>query len=129
MKVFLIELSLEDVLEVHEVAIMKFGGLAGIRDLGLLESAVAQPFQSFAGQDVYPTVAEKAARYAFGIASNHPFVDGNKRTAAACMGAFLRINDITFRPDPSELLAIMLSVASGIMSFSELTEWVNRNLD
>lgn len=81
----------EAALAIHSAAIARFGGLDGVRDEGLLESALAQPFQTFDGEELYPTVAQKAARYAYGIASNHPFADGNKRTATAIMGAFLRM--------------------------------------
>lgn len=76
---------------IHNEAISRFGGMPGLRDPGLLDSALAQPFQTFGGVDLYPTLAQKAARYAWGIARNHPFADGNKRTAAACMAAYLRI--------------------------------------
>lgn len=79
-------LSREDVLAIHSAAIARFGGADGVRDEGMLDSALAQPFQTFGGQELYATVAEKAARYAFGIISDHPFVDGNKRTATAVFG-------------------------------------------
>ena len=77
-----------------------------MRDEGLLESALAQPFQTFGGKELYPSIAQKAARYAYGIASNHPFADGNKRTATAVMAAFLRMNGYKFKPsmvDPCSL--------------------------
>ena len=79
----------EDALAIHEVSLARFGGLPGIRDEGLLESSLAQPFQTFGGEELYPTLAEKAARLAYGIAKNHPFLDGNKRAATACMGALI----------------------------------------
>jgi death-on-curing protein len=72
-------LTLEEALAIHEASLERFGGLPGLRDEGLLESALAQPFQTFGGAELYPTFAEKAARYAYGIARNHPFLDGNKR--------------------------------------------------
>ena len=95
----------ETALAIHSAAVARFGGLDGVRDKGLLESALAQPFQTFGGEELYPTVAQKAARYAYGIASNHPFADGNKRTATAVMGAFLRMNGCRFKPRHDELLA------------------------
>ena len=109
---------------IHAEAIARFGGMGGLRDAGLLDSALAQPFQSFAGIDLYPGVAAKAAAYAWGIASNHPFADGNKRTAAAVMAAFLRVNDVPFRPDPGELYDEMVWIADGTWSRDDLGEWV-----
>ena len=117
-----------DALVIHDASVDRFGGLAGIRDEGLLESALAQPQQTFGGEELYPTLAEKAARYAYGIAMNNPFMDGNKRAAAAYMGAFLRMNGSTFRPRPEELLANVLGVANGTVSCEALAEWVSRNL-
>lgn len=121
-------LTLDEALSIHEVSLRRFGGLPGLRDEGLLESALAQPFQTFGGAELYPTLAEKAARYAYGIARNHPFLDGNKRAATACMGAFLRVNGFSFRPSADELLETMLGVAAGTVSYEELAEWVSRNL-
>ena len=119
-----IPVSMEEALSIHSAAIARFGGLDGVRDEGLLESALAQPFQSFGGQELYPTLAEKAASYAFGIASNHPFADGNKRTATAVMGAFLRMNGCHFKPKHEDLLSVMLGVANGSVSRDQLEEWV-----
>lgn len=119
----------ETALSIHSAAIARFGGLDGVRDVGLLESALAQPFQAFGGEELYPTVAQKAARYAYGIASNHPFVDGNKRTATAIMGTFLRINGLCFKPRHDELLATMLGVADGSVSFEQLAKWIGSQID
>ena len=118
----------ETALAIHSAAIARFGGLDGVRDEGLLESALAQPFQTFGGEELYPAVAQKAARYAYGIASNHPFVDGNKRTATAIMGAFLRLNGCRFEPRNDELLATMLGVADGRVSFEQLTTWIGAQI-
>lgn len=116
----------ETAIAIHSAAIARFGGLDGVRDEGLLESALAQPFQTFGGEELYPTIAQKAARYAYGIASNHPFADGNKRTATAVMGAFLRMNGCRFEPGHDELLSTMLGVAEGSVSFEELASWVEK---
>ena len=116
-----------DALAIHEASLARFGGLPGLRDEGLLESALAQPFQSFGGEELYPTLAEKAARLAYGIAKNHPFLDGNKRTATACMGAFLRLNGFRFKPRADELLSTMLGVAGGTIGYEEFVGWVSRN--
>lgn len=122
-------LSKEAVLSIHSAAIAKFGGSSGVRDEGLLESALAQPFQTFGGEELYPTLAQKAARYAYGIASNHPFVDGNKRTATAVMGAFLRLNGCDFKPRHHDLLSIMMGVADGSISCEELSKWIQSTED
>lgn len=117
-------LDTEVVLRIHSAAIARFGGLDGVRDEGLLESALAQPFQTFGGEELYPTLAQKAARYAYGIASNHPFADGNKRTATAVLGTFLRMNGCRFKPRHDELLATMLGVVDGSVSCEQFAEWV-----
>ena len=117
------------VLQIHSAAIARFGGPDGVRDEGLLESALAQPFQTFGGEELYPSIAQKAARYAFGIVGNHPFADGNKRTATAVMGAFLRMNGCRFKPSHDELLATMVGVADGSVSCEQLAEWIQLQLD
>ena len=121
-------LDRETVLSIHSAAIARFGGLDGVRDEGLLESALAQPFQTFGGEELYPGLAQKAARYAYGIASNHPFADGNKRTATAVMGVFLRMNGCRFKPRHDELLDTMVGVADGSVSFEQLTEWIESQI-
>lgn len=105
--------DVEDVYAIHARSIEMFGGADGVRDVGLLESAVAQPWQTFDGFELYPTPEEKACRLAFGIVSNRPFVDGNKRTGAACLGAALRMSGFDFSPDPSDFLNVMLSCQWG----------------
>ena len=121
-------LTKEDALAIHGASLARFGGLPGLRDEGLLDSALAQPFQTFGGEELYPTLAEKAARYAYGISRNRPFLDGNKRAATACMATFLRLNGFRFRPRADELLATMLGVAEGTVSYEELAGWIARNL-
>lgn len=121
-------LTLEETLAIHEQAIMRFGGISGLRDAGLLDSALAQPQQTFDGQDIYQSPAEKAARYAYGIIQNHPFADGNKRTGAALLGVFLRANGIRFKPRLLDMQKAIIAVADGSMSYSELAEWVQAQL-
>ena len=117
-------LTREEVVAIHAASLERFGGLPGVRDEGLLESAIAQPSQSFGGVELYPTLEEKAARLAFGLAKNHAFLDGNKRVATACMAAVLRMNGRAFRPDAGELLSTMLGVAEGSVTYEALVEWV-----
>lgn len=117
-------LSLETALVIHETALEKFGGASGVRDQDLLEAAVMQPQQTFDGKDLYPTLEEKAARYAFGIVSNHPFVDGNKRTGAALMLTFLAMNQHRMKPRQGEIANIILDVATGVASFDDLVAFL-----
>jgi death on curing protein len=114
------------VLDIHEEQLALFGGPNGVRDPGLLESALARPQNQFAyGQS---DLAALAAAHAFGIARNHPFVDGNKRTAFATMIVFLGLNDITFSPEPAEATAVMLALATGEIDENGLTRWIRDNL-
>ncbi len=121
-------LTTETVLAIHAASLARFGGLDGIRDEGLLASALAQPFHTFGDDELYPTVAQKAARYAYGIISNHPFVDGNKRTATAVMGTFLRKAGYRFKPRHEDLLTTIMGVAAGPVSYEELVRWIENEL-
>lgn len=85
-------LTLREILEIYQRVMQQSGGLVGIRDLGALESAVAQPRMTFGGAELYPTLVEKAASLGFSLIQNHPFVDGNKRTAHATLETFLVLN-------------------------------------
>lgn len=120
--------SLEDALAIHELSIRRYGGIEGTRDEGLLESALAQPQQTFDGEELYPSLAEKAARYAFGIVNNHPFADGNKRTGAAMLAVFLRANGARFRPRLSDMQAQIIALADGSLGYDELVEWIEQQL-
>lgn len=116
------------VLAIHEDQLKRHGGMPGVRDEGLLESALAQPFASFDGNDLYPTVSEKAARYGFGIIKNHPFADGNKRTGTALIIAFLRGNGIVFKPRTEDFYNAIIAVADGTLSYEGLVAWINEQL-
>lgn len=121
-------LAHEDIQAIHSYLIGRFGGLDGLRDEGLFDAAIEQPRQTFDGIELYPTAAEKAARYAYGIVKNHPFADGNKRTGAACIGMFLKLNGIRFKPRHEELLNTILAVADGTVDCDELTNWIAEQL-
>jgi death-on-curing protein len=114
-------------LALHARQLEMFGGLSGVGDEGLLDSALTQPFVTFDGVDLYPSIEEKAARYAFGIIKNHPFADGNKRTGAALMITFLRLNNFRFKPRHKELEQIILDVASGAAGFDDLAAFIRAN--
>lgn len=111
-------------LALHSVLIEAFGGSEGVRDEGLLESALASPFQTFDGEPVYPSLQSKAAQLGFGLIRNHPFVDGNKRIGAHIMLIFLELNGITLRYGQQELIDIVLSVASGEADRQGLFQWI-----
>lgn len=117
-------LSKNQVTALHSALIREFGGIDGIRDEGLLESALAAPFQTFGGEPVYPSLQAKAAQLGFGLIRNHPFVDGNKRIAAHTMLVFLAVNGIELRYEQQELIDIVLSVAAGQIDRQGLLQWI-----
>lgn len=114
----------EDVLAFHEEMEKIFVMQKGVRDIGLLESAVNAPFQEYFGVELYPTVAEKAARLCFGIAKNHPFFDGNKRTALHTMLVYLSVCGQTLQEEETVLENLIIEVASGEMDFEDLAVWL-----
>ena len=117
-------LSLEQVLALHDDLIDAFGAAPEIHDLGLLESALAAPFQTFGGEDLYPSLQAKAAQLGFGIAANHAFRDGNKRTGAHVMLVFLALNGVELDYTQDELSSTFLKVADGKMDSAMLLQWV-----
>lgn len=118
------KLTLCQVLMMHETIIAQTGGSQGIRDKGLLAAALAAPFASFSGQELYPTIEEKAARLAYGLIKNHAMVDGNKRLAFHCMLMFLLINQVRLFYSLKEAEAIILAVASNQSSLEDLHRWI-----
>ena len=122
-------LSKRQILLLHSALISESGGSDGIRDDGLLDSALNTPFQTFAGQDLYPTVLEKAARLGFGLIRNHPFIDGNKRIGTHAMLVFLEINNITLAYEDEELIATILSVAAGELDDEGLLSWMQKHIE
>jgi death-on-curing protein len=118
-------LGVDEVIDMHAEQLAVFGGPEGIRDRGLLESAVLRPINQWNyGQT---DMAALAAAYAFGLARNHPFVDGNKRSAFHAMMVFLRVNEIPFTPEPAHAAAIILSLAAGEVNEEGLTRWIRDN--
>lgn len=120
----MIEFDKDKVLLLQQLLIESTGGTAGVRDFGLLDSALASAFQTFDGVDLYPTKEEKAARLGFNLVSNHAFLDGNKRIGLLVMLSFLAINGISLKYTDDELIEIGLSLASGSMSYDNLLEWI-----
>ena len=117
-------LSIEEVIDLHAKVIEQSGGSTGIRDRGALESAVSQPFQSFDGKELYPTLLDKASALSFFLIANHPFVDGNKRIGHAALEVTLVLNGRQLHASVDEQEHVILAVASGELSREELTAWV-----
>lgn len=117
-------LSKQQILVLHEQLLAQTGGLPGVRDEGLLESALEAPFQGFGETDAYPSLQQKAARLCYGLVKNHPFVDGNKRIGAHAMLVFLALNGIELSYSQKELSEIVLALASGERDYDELLRWL-----
>jgi death-on-curing protein len=117
------------VLRIHERQIEKFGGLQGIRDEGLLESALAQPMMTFNGKLLHPTIAEQSAAYLFHLARNHPFIDGNKRTAFAVMDTFLRLNRYRLTLENSCAYDLVINVVTGKLEKQALAQYLQISIE
>ncbi|MBQ6970841.1 MAG: type II toxin-antitoxin system death-on-curing family toxin [Synergistaceae bacterium] len=117
----------ETVIALHDALVARTGGSEGVRDMGLLSSAIYAPFQSFGGCDVYPTIYEKAARFAYGLVQNHAFIDGNKRIAAHAMLVYLKANGIALTYTQKELEDIFLGLASSEVTFDGIVSWLKNH--
>ena len=120
----MIRLDIPTILELHKIICEKTGGDPNVRDMGLLESALASPFQSFGGDDLYPTLKEKGARLGFSLIANHPFVDGNKRIGILALILFFKINECPLSLNDEDIVHAALGVASGEMDYPALLDWV-----
>ncbi len=120
-------LGLDEILEIHRDQIERYGGSAGIRDMGLLQSAVAMPAAGFGGNYLHQDIFEMAAAYLFHITQNHPFVDGNKRTGTVAAVVFLAMNDIELNADEDELENLVRSVAMGEADKSAAAAFLRNN--
>jgi len=121
-------LTLSEVLALYRRVTEEYGGAVGIRDLGALESALAQPRMTYGGTELYSTIAEKAAALGFSLINNHPFVDGNKRTGHAAMEVFLILNGYEIDASVDEQVLIVLQVASGKTSREVFTDWLRAHI-
>jgi death on curing protein len=119
-------LTLDDIEDIHAEQLALFGGPAGIRDRGALESALGRPINRWHYENA--DMAQLAAAYAFGIARNHPFVDGNKRTAFAALMVFLRLNRIPFAPPPPDATAAMMALAADEIDEAGFARWIAANM-
>jgi death-on-curing protein len=121
-------LTLEEVLDLHRLVLGQFGGQAGLRDLGGLDSAVSQPRMMFGGSELYPDLAEKAAALGYSLVRNHSFIDGNKRVGHAAMELFLVLNGWELTAGVDEQERVILRLAAGSLPREEFVAWVRRHL-
>lgn len=121
-------ISLEEVERIHGVLIDKFGGSKGIRDRGILESSINRPYQTFDQKELYPEPVDKASAIFERIISNHPFIDGNKRTAYVLMRLILRENNLNVHADNNEKYDFVISAAKGEIKFDQIRKWMRNHL-
>jgi death on curing protein len=121
-------LTLGEVVELHRLVLTVTGGASGIRDLGVLASAVAQPRATFGGSDMYPSLIEKAGALGFALVQSHPFVDGNKRVAHAAMATFLLLNGADIDATVDEQEQLMLDLASSRVTRIQLVDWLRQHV-
>ena len=116
-----------EILILHQLSIENYGGADGIRDEGLLESAIARPYQTFGGENLYHNVYERAAAIAESLIINHPFVDGNKRTGFLGMFALLNLEGLTLSASKEEAYQTTIAISTGTVTFEEIIEWLKAN--
>ena len=117
-------LTVEDILLLHRMLIQETGGKDGLRDSGLLDMAANSPYQTFGGQELYPSLPEKAAQLCFSLIQDHPFLDGNKRIGVLAMLTLLELNSCVLLPSDEDLIRIGLGVACGELSAEDVTRWI-----
>lgn len=122
-----IQFTIQDIYELHNQLEEAFILSSGVRDENLLASAVNTPFQTFMGNDLYPSIYDKAAQLCYGIVKNHPFTDGNKRTALHSMYVYLIINGFDITASQQEVEDLIINVAAGNMTNTELLQWLRKN--
>lgn len=122
------KITRENVLTVYTILTEATGGTVGVRDEGLLISALEAPYQTFDGVELFPTILEKAVRLGYGLVANHPFVDGNKRIGILVMLTFLELNSVAVEFKDSEIVDMALGVASGLYKYEDLLQMVKDRL-
>jgi len=120
-------ISEKEALEIHAILIERFGGSDGIRDKELLDSALNRPYQTFDGQELYPSPIDKAAAILESIVKNHPFVDGNKRTGYVLARLFMMNNQLIIDADHEQKYQLVISISKGELSFDQIREWLEKN--
>lgn len=121
-------ISISQVLDIHQDEINSFGGTSGVRDEGLLDSALAQPQATFGGELLHPTIHEQAAAYLYHLAMNHPFIDGNKRTAFAVMDTFITLNAYSLNLSQEQAYNLVIRVVQKEISKEELSAFLELHL-
>lgn len=122
-----IYLSIEQVLAIHDQMVLRFGGSFGVRDLKLLESAILRPQSSFDGTDLYPTIFDKAAALLQSLLKNHPFIDGNKRTALSSTGIFLELNGYSLKNTGSQEVEFAVKVDTQNLTLEQISKWLDNH--
>lgn len=125
----MIWITADDVIQIHSRVIQHSGGMDGLRDRASLEAAISAPMQSFGDQDLYPTTVEKIARLGYGLASNHAFVDGNKRIGAMMTQLLLKWNGFQMSLRSGELADMFIAIADGSAKETDLLAWIQRHLE
>ena len=125
----MIRFSSDMVKQLHLMMAEATGGSVGLRDEGLLDSALESAFATFDGIELYPTTEEKAARLAFSLVSNHAFVDGNKRVGVFVMLCFLELNGIRINAESEDVIRLGLGVADGSMKYEEILSWIRERTE
>jgi death-on-curing protein len=120
-------LTIDEVLTIHQDQIARYGGSEGVRDWGLLQSAIAMPAAALGGQFLHGDLCEMAAAYLFHLVQNHPFIDGNKRVGAVAAYVFLALNDMRLTADSDAYAELVLAVARGEMAKSAVAEFFRKN--
>jgi death-on-curing protein len=120
-------ITLKEVLRLHELSIENFGGSNGVRDWNMLESALARPFQTFGGKDLYPSIYEKAAAIGESLIINHPFIDGNKRTGFLAMFTLLKKGNVDLIASHEEAYSFVIDIATGSTTVESIVNCIKRN--
>ena len=122
-------ITIKIILRLHDLSIITYGGSQGIRDHGLLESAIVRPYQTFGGEYLYPTVFEKAAALVESILINHPFIDGNKRTGFLAMLLMLELENLKITATNTATYNLTIQISTGEMKFEEIVLWLKNNTE
>lgn len=122
-------ISVEEVIQIHEILIENFGGTKGVRDKNLLESSVNRPYTTFGASDLYPTPIEKAAAVIESIVKNHPFIDGNKRTGYTLMRLTLLSHEMDIQASEEEKYGFVIQIAESKLTFPEILKWIKSKLE
>lgn len=123
----MIKLTKDEILAIYELVIESTGGCKGVRDEGILDSAINSAYQTFDNKEIFPTIEEKAARTGYGIIANHAFLDGNKRMGMLVMLTILDVNDIQVKCTNKDIIKLGLSVACGKAGYGDMLQWINKH--